>query len=161
MTERVKKALDNIDMTYANLIDIGNDVYKEIVGEADYLINSAYDNIENLSNDSIRSLMLQLSIKSYALSEIKEKSAFKAALGKNLREEKYAENFSTSEGTIATRENAAILLTSSEILAEEIHALVASLFKSKLDEIHRVVAVLQTVLTTRLQEAKLTSNEIG
>ena len=72
----------------------------------------------------------------------------------------YASYFNSSEGTVAVRENTATIQSSAEILAEEIYTLVANMLKTKLDEIHRVVNTLQTILMTRMQEAKLTTVDI-
>lgn len=157
MKENVAKALDNVDATYEELIDIANDIFKEIIGDLDTMIQSAYNDVESLTNDAIRDLILRLSLRSYSFSEIKEKSQLKATLAETLKKEAYARNFNSTEGTVAVRDNNAILSTSAEILAEEIYTLVASLFKTKLDEIHRIISALQTVLTTRLSEAKLAS----
>lgn len=157
MKENVAKALDNVDATYDELIDIANDIFKEIIGDLDTMIQSAYNDVESLTNDAIRDLILRLSLRSYSFSEIKEKSQLKATLAETLKKEAYARNFNSTEGTVAVRDNNAILSTSAEILAEEIYTLVASLFKTKLDEIHRIISALQTVLTTRLSEAKLAS----
>lgn len=157
MKENVAKALDNVDATYEELIDIANDIFKEIIGDLDTIIQSAYNDVESLTNDAIRDLILRLSLRSYSFSEIKEKSQLKATLAETLKKEAYARNFNSTEGTVAVRDNNAILSTSAEILAEEIYTLVASLFKTKLDEIHRIISALQTVLTTRLSEAKLAS----
>lgn len=161
MNSRVSEALREIDMTYNSLIELADDIYQDVAGDIDNLVNSIRDGVEGLSNDSIRTLMLRLSISSYRLSEIKEKSAFKASLGQAIREEAYAHNFNATEGTVANREKTATIQTSAEILAEEIHSLISSLFKTKLDEIHRLVQVLQTTLTTRVQEAKLIQNDIA
>lgn len=160
MNITVSKALHAIDETYDSLITIANDIFDVVTSEIDEMINAAYSNADSLTNDSIRDLMMKLSLKSYTFSEIKERSAFKAVLGETLRKEAYAENFNKTEGTVAVRENNAILNTSPEILAEEIHTLVSSMLKTKLDEIHRVVSTLQTVLMTRMQEAKLSSVDI-
>ena len=157
MNQNVTKALDNIDMTYNELIDIANDICLDVVGDINELINRAYDNIENLSNDYIRQLLLKLSLRSYSFSEIKEKSLFKATLGETLRKEAYAKSFNSTEGTVAVRENTSIINTSSEILAEELYGLVANMFKTKVDEIHRVVDSLKSVLMSRMQEAKLSN----
>ncbi len=155
MKQNVSTALDNIDVTYDELVVVANDILKEMVGDLDLMMQSAYEDSERLSNEAIRDLMLKLSLRSYSFSEIKEKSAFKAALGETLRKEAYATNFNSAEGTVAVRENTAILNTSAEILAEEIYTLVSALFKTKLDEIHRVVDTLKSVLMSRMQEAKL------
>ena len=157
MNQNVSKALDNIDMTYDELINIANDTCVDVIGDLDELMQSAYNNIENLTNDAIRDLLLRLSLRSYSFAGIKEKSLFKATLGETLRKEAYANNFNSTEGTVAVRENTSIINTSAEILAEEIYTLVANTFKIKLDETHRVVDSLKSVLMSRMQEAKLTT----
>ena len=157
MKNGVSAALDKIDMTYEELIVVANDILADVTGDLDAMMDSAYNDVERLSNEAIRDLMLKLSLRSYSFSEIKEKSIFKATLGETLRKEAYATNFNSAEGTVAVRENNAILNTSDEIVAEEIYTLVSSLFKTKLDEVHRVVATLQSVLMSRMQEAKLSS----
>ena len=157
MNAQVSKALDNIDLAYNDLIDIANDICEDVSGDLNEMIQSAYNNIENLTNDYIRQLLLKLSLRSYSFSEIKDKSAFKATLGETLRKEAYAKAFNLTEGTVAVRENTSIINTSAEIVAEEIYTLVANIFKTRLDEIHRVVDTLKSVLMSRMQEAKMAS----
>lgn len=157
MKQNVKQALDNIDITYDEVIDVATDIFKTFLSDIDNIIEVAYNNIENMSNDAIRDNMLRLSLSSYSFSEIKEKATFKAVLGETLRKESYSRNFNCTDGTVAVRENTAIINTSAEILAEEIYTLVSSMFKTKLDEMHRVVDSLKTVLMSRMQEAKLSS----
>ena len=113
--------------------------------------------LSEASNEAIRDLMLKLSLRSYSFAEIKERSAFKSELAETLRKEAYAKNFNSAEGTVAVRENTAVLNSSSEILANQIYELVADIFKSKLDETHRIVAALTSVLMSRMSEAKLTT----
>ena len=160
MTISVSNALDNIDKTYDDLLEVANDIFETTTKEIDGLMEGAYNDIEKMSNDAIRDLMLKLSLKSYTFSEIKEKAAFKATLGEVMRKEMYASHFNNSEGTVAVRENTATIQSGAEILAEEIYTLVANMLKTKLDEIHRVVNTLQTILMTRMQEAKLSTVDI-
>lgn len=157
MNAQVSKALDNIDIAYDDLIDIANSLCEELLGDINKIMQQAYDNIENLTNEDIRNILLRLSLRSYSFSEIKEKAAFKATLGETLRKEAYAKSFNQTEGTVAVRENTSIINTSAEILAEEIYTLVSNMFKVRLDEIHRVVDTLKSVLMSRMQEAKLTT----
>lgn len=156
----VQKALDNTDLVYDNLVIIANDIYESALGDVNSLITSVYDNIENLSNEDLRNLILRISLKAYSFSEIKEKSAFKSELAETLRKEAYAKAFGAAEGTAGARDNIATLNTSSEVLAEEVYDLVSNLFKVKLDELHRVTDSLKTVLTSRLSEAKLAQVEV-
>ena len=157
MNANVTKALDNIDMTYEELIEIANDICNDVVGDLNTIMSNAYENVENLSNESIRNLLLRLSLRSYSFAEIKEKSIFKATLGETLRKEAYAKSFNATEGTVAVRENTSVINTSAEILAEELYTLVAGIFKVKVDEVHRVVDSLKSVLMSRMQEAKMTT----
>ena len=157
MKQNVNTALDNVDAAYGDLIEIANSIIEDVCGDIDRMTQSAYNNIENLTNEDIRDMLLRLSLRSYSFSEIKEKSAFKAALAETLRKEAFAKNFNSTEGSVAVRDNTAVVNTSSEIIAEEIYTLTASLFKTKLDELHRVVDTLKTVLMSRMQEAKLSN----
>lgn len=157
MTPNIHNAMTNVDTTYSELIDIANDMLTELTGDIDALLQSAYENIDALSNDAIRDLLIRLSLRSYSFSPIKDKSAFKAALAESLRKEAYAKQFNLTEGTVANRENSAVLNTSAEVVVEKIYDLTADLFKTKLDEIHRVVDTLKTVLNSRLSEARLTN----
>lgn len=160
MNKNVTEALNNIDMVYDDLIVIANDIYNAQVGELDNMITSVYNNIENLTNEDLRQFIMQVSLKSFAFSEIKEKAAFKSELAETLRKEAHANAYGAAEGTAAAKENLAVLSTSSELLSEEIYDLVANLFKVKLDEAHRVVDSAKTVLMSRMQEAKLNQVEI-
>lgn len=157
MNKNLNKAMDNVEVAYNDVIDISNDIVAEMTGDITTLIKSAYDNVENLTNEDIRQLLLRLALRSYSFGEIKDKATFKATLAETLRKEAYAVQFNSTDGTVATKENTATINTSPEIVVEEIYNLTASLFKTRLDEVHRCVDALKTVLTTRLTEAKLTS----
>jgi len=149
-------ALDNADAVYNDIVVIADDIIKHYLWEIDSLIKTATEK-DTLSNDDIRHLILQLSLKSYGFSEIKEKSALKVECAEALRKEKYAIKFNETDGTVAYKENQATISSTDEILVEAIYNLVASLFKTKQDEIHRVVDSLKSILVSRNMEAKLSS----
>lgn len=155
MKENVQKALDDVNMAYIDIIGIANSVTQEYLSDIDTMLKEAYDRVEMLTNDAIRTLIMKLTLKSYSFSEVKEKSQLKATLAETLRKEAYAKSFNANEGSVAVRDNLSILQTSEQIVAEAIYDLIANLFKTKLSEIHNVISALTTVLTTRLSEAKL------
>ena len=157
MKQNVNIALDNVDAAYGDLIDIANSLLADVCGDIDHLVDSAYNHIQDMTNEDIRDMLLRLSLRSYSFSEIKEKSAFKAALAETLRKEAYAKNFNATDGSVAVRDNTAIINTSSEIIAEEIYTVASNMFKVKLDELHRIVDTLKTVLMSRMSEAKLSN----
>lgn len=161
MNKSVQEAMSDVEMTYEEVINLATDVVDEMTSDINNMIESAYNNIENLSNDLIRDLLLRLSLRSYSFSEIKDKSAFKATLAETLRKEAYARELSIAQGTVQAKESTATMNVSSEIVVEQIYELSASLFKTKLDELHRCVDSLKSVLTSRLTEAKLTAGIEG
>lgn len=157
MRGNLQQALDNTETTYAQLVVIANDIVGEHTRDVDTLIKDAVDNINNLTNDAIRRLVIELSLKSFSFSEIKEKSSLKFECAESLRKEAYAIEYNKADGAVAARENAATINISDEILTEAVYGLVSSLLKTKLDELHRVVDSLKTVLMSRMAEAKLSA----
>lgn len=158
MKAELQRALDNTEMVYAQIVQIANDIVRDHTAEVTELIKVIEDNVDNLSNESIRQAILKLSLKAYTLGDIKEKSALKAECAETLRKEAYARKFNGTEGSVATKDNTATIETSNEIVVEAIYNSVSSLFKTKLDEIHRVVDSLKSVLMSRMQEAKMTAS---
>lgn len=157
MTKELQQALDNVEMTYSQISEIADNLIKDYTSDISKIIDYASNNIDHLTNDDLRSLMLRLSIKAFTFGEIKEKSAIKARCAEMLKDEAHAKSFNSAEGSINLRENISILNTGNEIVTEAIYDLIANLFKIKLDEIRRMVDTLKTVLMSRLAEAKLSS----
>lgn len=155
----LQEALDNVEMTYQELNTIAKDIVSEFFAGADSLIEEVKD-INELDNDAIRNFMIKLSLTSYSLSEVKEKSAMKAEIAETLRKQAMARNYIEASGTASAKENEATINTSAESVSEALFNLVAGLFKTKQDELHRTIDVLKSVLMSRNMEAKLTSNTI-
>ena len=154
------EALDSVEVTYHELNQIANDITEEFLSPVDSLIDNIRGNINNLSNEQIRNYMIQLAITSFTLGEVKEKSSLKAECAEALKKESIAKRYAEAEGTSAARDYEATLNSTSEIVGEALFNLVANLFKTKLDSIHRLIDVLKSVLMTRNQEAKLTNNVV-
>lgn len=157
MKGKLKEALSNIDMMYNDLVEIANKIVIIYTKDIDDLVSNAYNNVNNLSNEDIRQLMLKLSLKSYSFGDTKEKSSLKSKCAETIKKEAYAIKFNEIDGTVAYKENTATIEISDEIVSNAIYDLVANLFRTRLDEIHRVVDSLKSVLVSRMQEAKLSS----
>ena len=155
MKKSLQEALTNTDTTYKDLVKIADDIIAHYVVDVNKIIEDA-QKVEKLTNDDIRNLITKLALKAYQFGDVKEKSSLKAECAEALRKEAYAIEFNALDGSVASKDSAAILNISSEIMTEAVYNLVASLFKTKLDELHRIIDTLKTVLTSRLQEAKLT-----
>lgn len=161
MKGNLEQALENTQTTYEQLVNIANEIIDIYTHDVNSLISGAVARVESLSNEDIRQLILQLALKSYTFSEAKEKSILKAECAEALRKEAYAKTFNSLDGSNAVRENNALVEISDEILTESIYNLVSSMLRTKLDEIHRVVDSLKTILMSRMQEARLSNGIDG
>ena len=165
MTNKLNDALANVECTYSNLIEIANTMLNPIICPANEIINSLSKSIHNISIEQLRDYILQIQLKSFELSEIKEKSTLKADIAAALQKEQFAIQFNSVEGAAAVKDKIATVNTSDETVVTAVYNLAANLLKTKLDELHRMVDSLKSILMSRMQEAKFmqigSTNEIA
>jgi len=154
----LNNALDNVEMAYSEVVSIANDMLSPMFTPINSLVGEVNSKINSFTVEEIRNFMMRLQLRAYEISETKEKSTLKAELAESLRKEKYATIFNEAQGTAGTKDNTALLAASEEIIVESLYNLVASLLRTKLDELHRIVDCLKSVLMSRMQEAKLSMN---
>lgn len=142
-----------------------NDVYKDIGKIAKKLVDEkskaiddlikTLSNVESLSDEEIRKYMLKISLESYSFSEIKEHSAMKQDCAAALMKETQANIFNSETGTAEVRRNKSITDSNAQITVNILYNSIANLMKTKLDEAHRVVNTLNSILISRAAAAKL------
>ena len=154
MNEKLNKALCDLQTNYVELVEVANDMIKDVVAPANELVDRLSSNVNNLSIDQLRDYILQLQLTAYGLSEIKEKSAMKAQLADAIYKERYAIEFNKAEGSATAKGNIALTEVSAETASEVLFNLIASLLKTKLDQLHRLTDCLKSVLMSRMQETK-------
>lgn len=154
MNPKLETALNNVEMSYSEVVFIANDSLKNILDPINDLVKTINAKSTSLSIDSLREYILQLQLKAFELSEIKEKSSLKAELSAALQKEAYAVQFNSMEGSAATKEKLAMAATSQEVIASALYNLVSNLLKTKLDQLHRLVDCLKSILMSRMQETK-------
>ena len=160
MVKDLHQALDNLEMTYSQVIEISNSMTKDLLDPINKIIDSVGDNINSLSLDQLKDLMWKLQYKAYSLSEYKEKSALKAELAEAIQKEKVAMEFNGADGAVAIKNNVALLAASEEVVVQILYEGVSSQLKTKTDQLHRLVDCLKSILVARMQEAKLSINNI-
>ena len=74
-----------------------------------------------------------------------------------IQKERLATVFNGLDGSAAAKEKLALVEVSEEIVAETLYSLIDNLFKTKLDQIHRLVDSLKSILASRMQELKFTN----
>ena len=160
MAKNIQDALNNVDMGYSQLIEIGNDMLADLFDPINNVVNSIGEDINSLSIDNLKNYEWSLQHKAYQLSEVKEKSLMKAQIAETLRKEKYATQFNEAQGTAAIKENLALIGSSEETVVEVLYDYISGQLKTKVDQLHRIVDVIKNILMTRMQEAKMTLSQM-
>lgn len=149
---------DNIDIVnqvYSALNSQAKEIVKEYTRNIDVTIKDIKDNINNLSNNQIRTYVLSLSLSAYDLGELKDKTNMSREIASIIVDEAYATSYNAQVGTVAQRENSATLSISKEKATSTLFTLVANMIKTKLDEVHRIVDTLKNILISRASDRKL------
>lgn len=154
MDNKLEAALNNVETTYADIVEIANSYLAPVIGPVNELVAQVNASINVLTIDQIRDYILALQLKAFEISEIKEKSALKSELSEAIQKEAYAIKFNSFEGAATVKDKLAIVATSSESVASALYSLMANLLKTKLDQLHRLVDCLKNILISRMQETK-------
>lgn len=140
---------------YKNLGPVIDDVVKKHSKEIDEIIAKIKKDLSSLTNKEIRDYILQLSIENYYFAESRDKSMLMQECALLLLKENQAESFNSTDGTQAIRTNQSLLDTKDRQIVLMVQNSVATHLKSKLDESHRIVESLKSVLISRNIENKL------
>lgn len=161
LDQTLAEGMADIQTIYNSLNSQAKEIVKNYTKQIDDLIKSVSDDINNLSNEAIRNIELQLSLMAYDLGELKDKTCIAAEIAEIIQDETEAEAWNTAAGNNEQRKNHAILASSKEKAVAKLYKLVASQIKTKLDEAHRVVDTLKSILISRASDRKLTDNYEG
>lgn len=143
-----------------------DEMYKDLVEIADNIVNSASKSIDDimrklqhgldaLSNKDLNDYMLQLSIEAYYFGTKKDHALLKQACADALYKEGFAKSFSSATGTQGSKQNQALMDEVDKQTVKILYDATSNLMKTKLDETHRMVNVLNSALISRNAEAKL------
>jgi len=154
MDKKLEDALNSVETTYGDLVEIANNMLEPLFKPINELVSKLNATIHTLTIDQIRDYILDLQLKAFSISEIKEKAALKAELADAIQKERFAVSFNGLEGSAAVKDKLALVATSAETVAETLYNLVANLLKTKLDQCHRLVDAMKSILMSRMQETK-------
>jgi hypothetical protein len=158
MAKDLNKALQEVEMTYAEIRQLADEMLMPTFGPINNLVSEITSMIESLSIDSLRYYLLKMQLAAFQLSEIKDRSSIKAECAEAIKKEAYAADYIVQEGAAAVRDSNATLAISDNIVAGCLYNLVAALTKTKLDQCLRLCDTLKSILMSRMQEAKLANS---
>jgi hypothetical protein len=161
MAKDINKALESVEMTYYQIKDIADSMLADSFEEPNRIVNFIQLNIESMSIDMLRDSILRLQLAVYSLSELRDRAGIKASCAEAIRKEAYAANYISQEGTAGIKDSNTTLAISENIIAQCLYDLVASLTKTKVDQLHRMIDSLKSILMSRMQEAKLSATSLA
>jgi len=133
-------------------------IVQEIVDHKAEVINRLINEINDkarLTNEEIRDYMLKLSTESAMFASYKDLSQLKSECATAIMKENQALAYNGTDGTQVVRTNASLLATVDNQVVNMLYSAVSNLMKTKLDETHRMVNTLNSILISRAAEAKL------
>ena len=161
MAKDLNKALESVEITYAQIKDIADGMLTEPFEEPNNVVTFIQNNIESMSIEMLRDSILRLQLAVYSLSELRDRSGIKASCAEAIRKEAYAASYIGQEGTAGVKDSNTTLAISENIVAQCLYDLVASLVKTKVDMCLRLIDSLKSILMSRMQEVKLSATSLA
>ncbi len=149
------RAHKEVNDMYKQLTPMVDTVVEKNSKEVDAIFKKIKANLNNLTNKELQDYMLQLTVEAYYLTNVKDSSTLKQECALTLLKEGQANVFNCTQGTQNARNNQAIIDNLDRQVVNVLYNAVTNRFKSKLDEIHRMINVLSNVLISKNAEAKL------
>lgn len=153
----IKNAKLQVDDMTKSLSEIVDDIVHKQSKALDDLVKKLH-NVDNLSNDEIRKLLISVSIEAYNLSNFKEQSALKESCSSALYKEGLANAYNLNTGTVEARKNQSLQDNLDKQVVNILYSNVCDRFTAKVHEAHKLASVLSNVLISRASDAKLYYN---
>ena len=132
-----------------------DDVVAKHTQDIDKIFTAIKKDLTTLTNKELQDYMIRLSAECYDLTEIKDSSTLKQECALALLKESQANVFNGTVGTQSARTNQSIIDTLDKQVVNILYNAISNRFKSKIDEVHRMISVLSNVLISKNAEAKL------
>ena len=158
MKEELVKASQDVEDLYEELADVIKDVTKEYTSNLDSIFEELAKGINFYSNPQLWDFQVRLSIEAYCLGNVKEEGALKDLCADALYKESLAKSYNSATGAVEMRKQQSILDTLDKQAISMMYKTISSLLKTKCDEAHRMVNVLQSIQISRASEAKQIAN---
>lgn len=151
----IDKAQKEVYDVYKQLSPMVDDVVAKHTKEVDAIFKNIKDNLTTLTNKELQDYMVRLAAEAYDLTAIKDSSTLKQECALTLLKESQANIFNGTVGTQSARNNQSIIDTLDKQVVNILYNAITNRFKSKIDEVHRMISVLSNVLISKNAEAKL------
>lgn len=158
MKEELVKAKQDVEDLYNDLNEVIKNVISEYTSNLDDIFSELSKGINLYSNQQLWDFQVRLSIEAYCLGNIKEQGALKDLCADALYKESMARSYNSNVGAVEMRKQQSILDTLDKQAISMTYKSISSLLKTKCDEAHRMINVIQSIQISRASEAKQNAN---
>lgn len=149
-----EEARNEVKAVASSLAGVVDSVVKPCTAELDKLITKISTGIDKFSNNDLRDLMARISVETYYIGIAKEQSSLRDACANALYKEGMAKVYAATQGAVEAKKQQSIIDTVDKQAVSILYTTVAGLLRTKVDEAHRIVSVINSVLISRAAEAK-------
>ena len=159
LTQEFLNEQKKTDEVYKELVSIADDIVQKASRPIDEIMSKLKNGFEEMSNRQLNDFMLQLSIEAYYFGTKKDHAQLKQACADALYKESFAKAYATAQGTQLNRQNQATIDGVEKQTVKMLYECTSNLMRTKLDETHRMINVLNSAIISRNAEAKLNVKE--
>lgn len=152
--QQIATAQNDVNETYDYLAGVVQEVTKDIVAPLDSIVKELSKGINLFSNADLWDFQLRLGVETYILGNLKEQSSLKQACAEALYKEGLARAYSTTAGAVEAKKQQSVLDMLDKQVVSILWTTVSNLLKTKCDEAHRLVNIIQGIQISRAAEAK-------
>lgn len=132
---------------------------KQVCANIDAIINKLHSRpIETIPTSELLDIRMQLGVEAFYFAIRKDHAALSENVAKARMDDAFYEMFAITQGTLKDREAVSNSHTNEHKYAKFVQACVVGQMKSRLDECHRIDAILKDIIITRATEAKNTTD---
>lgn len=158
MQEKIEQAKKDVEDLYKDLVGVVYSTIAPYTKELEDIMKELSKGVTTFSNVALWDFQIRLSLEAYKLGDIREKSSLKDACAEALYKESLAKSYAGSTGASESRKQQSILDSVDKQAVAMLYESAASILKTKCDEAHRMVNVLQGIQISRAAEAKQFGN---
>lgn len=150
----IENARQDVDEIYTTLASIAKDIASKHTTTIDKIKDELKKGINLYSTSELWDFQVRLGVETFELGSIVAYSTLKDECAEALYKEGVAKSYISNEGTQEAKKQKSVLDTIDKQAVSILHSGVVGLLKTKLDEGHRLINILQGIQISRASEAK-------
>lgn len=146
-----------------------NELYKQLKEAAiesvtgmtaplDGMIKQLESGVSTMSNSELWDMQMRLGVETYKLGIAKEQSSLKSTCSDAFYKLSLAQSFCSIDGAQETKKQKSIADNVKSQAVAMLYSTASSILKTKMDEAHRIVNIIQSILISRASDAKNSGN---